>query len=56
MKQGLDDSVVFFISISMGCMERIYEWNCALLIGITLLIYLNVEPKATARGLLVPYR
>jgi hypothetical protein len=47
----VDDSVVSLISSSLGYIESTYEWNCSLLIDKTSSIYLNVESKATARGL-----
>jgi hypothetical protein len=47
----VDDSVVPLISSSVGYMESTYEWNWSLLIDKTSSMYLNVELKATARGL-----
>jgi hypothetical protein len=47
----VDDSVVSFISSSLGYIESTHEWNRSLLMDETSLIYLNVELKAKARGL-----
>jgi hypothetical protein len=46
-----DNSMVSFIWSSLGFMESKYEWKCSLFIDETSSIYLNVELKATARGL-----
>jgi hypothetical protein len=47
----VDNSVVYWISSFLGYIESIYEWNVLLLIKKTSLIDLNVELKATPRGL-----
>jgi hypothetical protein len=44
----VDDSMVSFISSSLGYIESTYEWDRSLLMDKTLSIYLNVELKATA--------
>jgi hypothetical protein len=52
----VDNSVVSLISTSLGYIESTNEWNWLLLIDKTLLMYLNVELKVTARGLFFSYR
>jgi hypothetical protein len=52
----VDDFVVSLISSSLGYIESTYEWNWSLLIDRTSSIYLNVELKATARGLFLVHR
>jgi hypothetical protein len=47
----VDGSVVSLISSSLGYLELTFEWNCLLLIDKTSSMYLNVELKATAKGL-----
>jgi hypothetical protein len=47
----VDDSVVSFISSSLGYIESTYEWNWWLLIDKTSSMYPSVELQAIARGL-----
>jgi hypothetical protein len=44
----LDESLMSFISSSLGYIESTYTWNRSLLIDNTPSIYLNVEMKVTA--------